>query len=176
MMANQSMHDPSLTVLGEEQCRYLMEDFPYHQHVDLLVASPLRRTIYTTLLGFKPVITRGLRILTLPEAQEVADLPCDTGSDVKLLKEEFHNQPVDFSLVHDGWNSKKGKWSADAKSIEARAREVRNWLRARPERHIVLVTHGGFLHSLTEDWSDSGKCNGLSRVWEGTCGKANSPV
>jgi len=154
MFANQSMHDPSLTPLGEEQCRRLAQVFPFHERVDLVVASPLRRTIYTALIGFEPEFRRGLKIIALPEAQEVAALPCDTGSDVALLQAEFRDVPVDFSLVGEGWTSKRGKWAADPGPVEKRAREVRQWLKARPEQNIVLVTHGAFLHYLTEDWSD----------------------
>ena len=35
-VANHSMPDPSLTPLGEEQCRQLRKDFPYHSSVQLL--------------------------------------------------------------------------------------------------------------------------------------------
>ena len=162
-MANHSLHDPSLTPYGEEQCRHLAQHFPYHKSVQLLVASPLRRTIYTTLLAFEPEVKRGLKIITLPEIQETSDTPCDTGSDIGVLKKEMADKPVDLSMVSEGWNSKQGKWAPDAKAIEARAREARKWLKARPEKEIVLVTHGGFLHYFTEDWDDSGKSNGKPR-------------
>jgi hypothetical protein len=39
--------------------------------------------------------------------------------------------------------TQKGKWAADAEAITARARYARQWLKARPEREIVLVSHGG---------------------------------
>ncbi|MCJ1317244.1 hypothetical protein MMC15_002567 [Xylographa vitiligo] len=142
-IGNQSLHDPSLTPLGEAQCYQLCQDFPYHSSIDLLVASPLRRTLYTTLLGFQPELKRGLTIIALPEAQELADLPCDTGSAVKILEEEFRDHAIDFSLVEEEWTSNTGKWAADAEIVEKRAREVRQWLKARPEKDIVLVTHGG---------------------------------
>lgn len=112
-----------------------------------------------------------MTLLTLPEAQEIADLPCDTGSDVQLLEQEFRNEPVDFSLVTEGWTSKRGKWAAHSRAVEKRAQEVRKWLKARPEKNIVLVTHGGFLHYLTEDWADSGKSNGLSESEKGSVEK-----
>ncbi|SLM41064.1 Histidine phosphatase superfamily, clade-1 [Lasallia pustulata] len=156
-VANYQLPDPDLTLHGEEQCHHLAQHFPYHKSIELLVASPLRRTIYTTLLGFEPEIKRGLKIITLPEAQETSDNPCDTGSDVEVLKKEMADKPVDLSLVTEGWNSKKGKWADDAEAIEARAKETRKWLQARPEKEIVLVTHGGFLHYFTGDWSDSVK-------------------
>jgi len=154
------MHDPSLTLYGEEQCRQFALTFPYHDSVELLVASPIRRTIYTTLLAFEQEIKRGLKVIALPEAQETSDVPSDTGSDVEVLRREMAEKPVDLSLVHEGWNSKKGRWAPVAEALERRAKETRQWLKARPEKDIVLVTHGGFVHYFTEDWSDSGKFNG----------------
>ena len=147
------MRDPLLTPYGEEQCRHLASYFPYHKSVELLVSSPLRRTLYTTLLGFEPELKQGFKIIALPELQETSDEPCDIGSSVDLLQKEMEGKPVDLSLVHKGWNSKQEKWAPNANSIEIRAREVRQWLKARPEKEVVVVTHGGFLHYLTEDWS-----------------------
>jgi len=155
------MPDPSLTPFGEEQCRQLVEKFPYHDSVDLLVTSPLRRTIYTTLLGFKPEIERGMTVIALPEVQETADVPCDTGSDIGILKEEMKSKPVDLSRVMEGWNSKTGRWAPTAGALEIRAREARQWLKARPEKEIVVVTHGGLLHYLTEEWTDYKQALGM---------------
>jgi broad specificity phosphatase PhoE len=61
------------------------------------------------------------------------------------------------------WNDKsKGtRWEPEMKALEKRAREARVWLRElgkkkgdtkEEEAHIVVVTHGGFLHFLTQDW------------------------
>lgn len=155
------MPDPRLTPFGEEQCRQLVEHFPYHDSVDLLVASPLRRTIYTTLLGFKPEIERGMTVIALPEVQETADVPCDTGTDIGILKKEMESKPVDLSRVMEGWNSKTGRWAPNAEALELRAREARQWLKARPEKEIVLVTHGGLLHYLTEEWTDYKQALGM---------------
>ena len=101
-----------------------------------------------------------MKIIALPEAQETGNVPCDTGSDPAALKKEFADLPVDFGLVKEGWNSKVGKWAPDADSLRARAKEVRQWLKARPEKEIVLVTHGGILHFLNEDWADYDKIRG----------------
>lgn len=65
-----------------------------------------------------------------------------------------------MGLVHEGWNSKSGRWASNAPAIEKRAREARVWLRelgVRAEKegmqdvNIVVVTHGGFLHYFTDD-------------------------
>lgn len=36
--------------------------------------------------------------------------------------------------------------------MQKRAAALRCWLWKRPEENIALVTHGAFLHYLTEDW------------------------
>lgn len=91
-----------------------------------------------------------MKVIALPELQETSDLPCDTGSDIDILRDEFKDKPVDLGLVEKGWDSKKGRWAATSTAIEKRARTARVWLRAREEEDIVVVTHGGFLHFLTE--------------------------
>ena len=80
---------------------------------------------------------------------------------------------VSFDLVSpEEWGSKTGKWACDRETLEQRARETRRWPREKmrqlglsvshattsngkdlpPRSDCVLVTHGGFLHLLTEDW------------------------
>ncbi|KAK5158599.1 hypothetical protein LTR04_005212 [Oleoguttula sp. CCFEE 6159] len=161
-VANHNMHDPLLTPFGEEQCRELRSSFPYHSAVDLVVASPIKRTVYTALIGFSnDLASKDLKVIALPELQETSDLPCDTGSSPEEAAREFRGKPVDLTLVQEGWNSKKGKWAPTAKAIENRAREARQWLMSRPEKDIVVVTHGGFLHYFTEDWT-SNRFQGMS--------------
>ena len=111
--------DPLLTPLGKQQCVELQKNFPHHQGVELIVSSPIRRTLYTSLLGFKDDIkTKGLKIIALPELQETTALACDTGSDPIELANEFASDPIDFTLVHPDWNEKKkGKWAFEKEAI-----------------------------------------------------------
>ncbi|KAK5113396.1 hypothetical protein LTR62_003496 [Meristemomyces frigidus] len=163
-VANHIIHDPVLTPLGEEQCRTLAANFPYHDRVEAVVASPMKRTIATALLGFSQDLQRtGTKLICLPEVQETSDLPCDTGSSVEELREFFAGKPVDFSLVAPDWNSKKGKFAAKERAIEARAREARRWLMRRLEKEVVVC---GYLHYFTEDWADSNRFNGTG--WANT--------
>ena len=106
------------------------------------------------------MVKRGLKIVALPEAQETGALPCDIGSDPEALEKEFETLPVDLSLVHEGWNSKTGRGAADADAVRERALFVRRWLRDREEDVICLVSHGGFLHYLNEDWDGFGEAKG----------------
>ncbi|TIA06116.1 putative transporter, partial [Aureobasidium pullulans] len=114
---------------------------------------------------FTPAIkNKHLKVYALPELQETSDLPCDTGSDVRVLESEFKGQPVDLSYMYTpqakAWNNKTGKWGATASAVDDRARIAREWLYNRPEKEIVVVTHGGFLHYFTEDWMDTHKMDG----------------
>lgn len=96
---NYQIPDPDLTPLGEEQCAKLRKNFPYHDNITYLVASPMRRTLRTCLLSFAPAIEKGKKVIALPELQEVSTAPCDIGTDAKVLAEQFKDEPVDFSLV-----------------------------------------------------------------------------
>jgi len=108
---NHNIPDPSLTPYGERQCHELAATFPYHAEVELVVASPLRRTIRTALLGFEPEVARGVQVIALPSLQEASNLPCDTGSDIEVLQEEFENTVADLGLVEEGWQVKVGRWT-----------------------------------------------------------------
>ena len=50
-----------------------------------------------------------MRLIALPDVQENSDKPCDTGSDLEILQEEFGRDIVDLGLVFEGWNNKASK-------------------------------------------------------------------
>ncbi|KAK4190983.1 histidine phosphatase superfamily [Podospora australis] len=176
--ANHALPDPDLTPLGEEQCLRLRQTFGLHEKVTYLVASPLRRTIYTCLLSFEPAILAGKKkIIALPDLQEVSPFPCDTGSEVEDLVKEF-GEKVDFGRVQEGWNDKGpgSEFAPEMRKLEARAARARRWFwelgqkekgeEGEEEVNIVAVTHGGFLHFLTEDWD--GMDVGRGTGWDNT--------
>ncbi|QPC69790.1 hypothetical protein HYE68_000542 [Fusarium pseudograminearum] len=145
--------DPDLTPLGEEQCASLREKFPYHDKITKLFASPMRRTIYTCFLAFG---TKELNpIIPLPVLQEVSALPCDTGSSVATVQAEFAGI-ADYSQVEENWTDKgpDSEYYPTIEKLEVRGRKARNVLRdlVSGDEHIVVVSHGGFLHLLTDDW------------------------
>ncbi|KAK3402010.1 histidine phosphatase superfamily [Sordaria brevicollis] len=215
--ANHSIPDPLLTSLGESQCFALRDTFPYHDKITHLVASPMRRTLYTCLLSFKPAVERlrqqaqregkkGGMVVALPEVQEVSNLPCDVGSSPEKLHEEFDPEGlVDLGLVKSGWEDKESEespWRPDMEKLKKRAEKARRWLfelaqqdcgveggsgvvagagkesqadadatvkggkEEDEEKHIVVVTHGGFLHFLTQDFDGMDLNKGTG--WENT--------
>ncbi|KAK4134974.1 phosphoglycerate mutase-like protein [Trichocladium antarcticum] len=164
---NHQIRDPDLTPLGEEQCARLQAEFPLLPQITHLVASPLRRTLHTCLLSFRPALQNAAvsnTVTAVPGLQEISTMPCDVGSSRAALAAEFGGR-VDLRLVDDAWTDKASAaspYAPDMRKLEARARAARVWLRelgrafeaAHPgvDAHIVAVTHGGFLHFLTQDW------------------------
>jgi broad specificity phosphatase PhoE len=147
--------DAVLTPLGREQSEKLNERTAntIQTTAQLLVSSPYRRTIQTTLLGFPSLITRlrsegGTAPILHPLLQETGLEPCDVGSARAILEAQLEFDGLDFSMLTDDWTSKTGVYAADDESLQARAKEMRRWLRDRPEREIVVVSHGGFLRRL----------------------------
>lgn len=92
-----------------DECRALSEKFPYHSSIDLIVSSPLRRSLYTALEVFTPAVSRGVKVIALPKLQETSDIACDTGTEVSELAKEFSVEQgpsgsvVDLSLLEHGW-------------------------------------------------------------------------
>lgn len=177
-VASHQLPDPDLTPLGKQQCTKLRDAFPHQDALTYLVASPMRRTIYTCLLSFEPAVAAGKKVIALPEVQEVSNLPCDTGSDPARLAAEFGPAgQVDLSRVPEGWNDKspESEWAPEMDKLEVRAKKARVWLRELAKKgaketggdvHIAVVTHGGFLHFLTDDFD--GLNPEMGTGWENT--------
>ncbi|KAK3117001.1 hypothetical protein LTR53_002083 [Teratosphaeriaceae sp. CCFEE 6253] len=147
-----SIRDAPLTPLGIKQAASLAPKVAHLQaEVDLLVTSPLTRTIQTTRRGWAPALQRlGLaNVILFPQAQEVNDYPCDTGRPRAEIEGEAEFAGFDLAPLTDDWTSKRGFWADDDETVAERARWVRRWLRARPEKTIVLVAHGDILRRIT---------------------------
>ncbi|KAI0550351.1 histidine phosphatase superfamily [Xylaria curta] len=159
------IRDATLTSKGKSQCRELKDNFPDLERISTVITSPLRRAMQTAAIAFAPAINReGVQFIAHPLAQETNAHECDIGHSRAELEGQlseilvdrdpaFPVTKLDLSLVEDGWASKAGKYATDKPIVEARAAELRSWLFQRPEARIVCVTHGAFLHYLTEDWT-----------------------
>lgn len=178
-----SMSDPRLTKLGERQCSILKNSgIVDHSKVSVVTASPLTRTIHTAYLLFRDTLETEHchpAIIALPDTQESTDYPCDIGTDVDQLQEQCANEkwPVDLSRLDTSWNKKAAgtRYSASSQAITRRANAARKQIRqilrdlvdaGNPDAQVVLVTHGGYLHYFTEDWTDSDKYPGTG--WSNT--------
>jgi broad specificity phosphatase PhoE len=166
-----SLPDPELTPLGHQQSQSLGEKFPFHESIALIISSPLRRAIQTTLDGFSHVldaryfesgsgkgVSQGIELVLDPDLQERSALLCDTGSVHEILKVQFPK--LDFSTINEEWRNKKGFYADDDEAVKERAKVARMKLKERAAEFgkkgsertdIVVVTHGVFMKFLTED-------------------------
>ncbi|CAO1614267.1 unnamed protein product [Parajaminaea phylloscopi] len=148
-----SLPDAPLTDLGKQQASKLPEFVAQlQQQVDLVVSSPLKRTLQTTLRGWGPAVERlGGRknVVCLPQLQECNAYPCDTGSAREVLEQDPEVSGFDFGLLTPDWTSKQGQFAADEATLNARAQWVRQFVRSRPEKTILLVAHGDIIRRIT---------------------------
>lgn len=164
-----------MTPRGRTQCGNLRETFPHQKKIDLILSSPHRRAIQTTLFAFSGILARPeVPYLLMPNAQEISAKPCDKGfpldvlRDVeipKLFKDEgfsFGVEKIGFELMEEGWNLKKGLYAPNHEAVQARAATLRAWLYQLEAQYVVLVTHGAFLHYLTEDGTVEDLKNGTA--------------
>ncbi|KAM0811752.1 putative Phosphoglycerate mutase [Seiridium cardinale] len=138
-------------------------------------------TLQTAIRAFGPALknskTSGT-ILATTDLQETSDFACDIGTDAKELRHiiQCEGWPVDLRLVEDGWNIKgsQSRYAPSLAMLKAHAKDTRGFLRRQGEELIksdedvhILVSHGCFLHFLTDDWEDWDNVAGTS--WK-NCG------
>lgn len=163
--------DPQLTENGISQSQDLCRDFPYHESVGLILASPLRRTLQTARLGFQNSIDQkyyaqgsgagvpdGAELVLEPDVQAHSARPCDTGSVISVLRSEFYDLPWEIMDLDIVFPRKEGLYADDSESLELRGARIQRRLEqkfnelagtSRPD--IVVVTHGGFLRFVSGD-------------------------
>lgn len=146
---NENIHDPPLTPLGISESQKIISTFLRHDNVGVILTSPLRRAIQTSLEGFHHILksasdSADLRICK--NLQPGRNLPCDTGSAASILSAEFPG--LDFGCLEEGW-AERGILGTDEEQAE-KAKAVLIDLKGLLEelemkggrRDVVLVTHG----------------------------------
>lgn len=151
-----NLPDPELTPKGEEQSFSLQSgsrlaaalSADAGRRAELLVVSPLRRTLQTALVGFGD-LKPPLPWLLEPDIQEKNAVACDTAV-LELgaacletagradLREQYERLP-------EGWHRKEGVYAPDDKLLQARFKRFAERLRDRPERIFIVVTHDHML-------------------------------
>ncbi|BFZ63259.1 hypothetical protein YB2330_004380 [Saitoella coloradoensis] len=180
--------DPPLTSLGLQQARDFNTEYSdIPPSVDLIISSPLIRTIQTSLLAFESVLdTKPLRegsdidfegdvvppkkkgevkFELMAELQEVSEMPCDTPSPASETSSHFPALSTQLSSLPANYHSKSGPWSSDESAVRSRAAHVLRTLKARSERNIAIVTHGGFLAMLVKGFAGYGNAEARRCVW-----------
>jgi broad specificity phosphatase PhoE len=148
--------DARLTPHGEDQCAKLKANirgdtvwgFDKPLNLDLVVVSPLTRTLQTAFLSLGSPSSPGAPHFVATELcrERIADFTCDGRRNLSELKKEFPG--VDYSLVESEEDHAFYHQKEDDKLCQARAVKFLQWLCNRPEIHIAVVTHSVFLKNL----------------------------
>lgn len=103
----------------------------------------MRRTLQTAQQGLGWLMDRGVPVVLRPEWQENSDKPCDTGTGIAAMAEEWPQ--FDWATVDAEFPAKTGLYAFSREGLEQRGIAARRWLRNRPEKVIAVVSHSGFL-------------------------------
>ncbi|KAF8866436.1 phosphoglycerate mutase-like protein [Acephala macrosclerotiorum] len=145
---NYELHDPALTDLGfgkqcEELARHLQNELPLAQQIELIVVSPMRRTLQTAQQALGWLMERGVPVVLGPEWQENSAKPCDTGTPISLMEKEWPQ--FDWSSVDPVYPSKTGIYEYTRQGLTERGTRAKKLIKERPEKVIAVVSHSGFL-------------------------------
>ena len=134
--------DPPLTKRGYQEASSITIDFT----PDLIVVSPMRRTIETAFTAFGTTVdaNEALPIEVWPDLREAHDAICNHGSPITVLQMEYPH--LDFSEC----NSERTYETHTHADAEKRAERVRRRLKEHSAQKIVVVTHRGFIAHLVE--------------------------
>ncbi|CAF0877049.1 unnamed protein product [Adineta ricciae] len=147
-----SIRDPELSAQGQSQAASAIQVLETIPIIDLVVCSPLKRTLQTYLLMFGN--RRNLPLIIHPDIQEVCNEPCDTGSSVEDLKKTFPTLTSELDVFEQTFGGVE--WLEKTKvtsiyslhQVEQRRKRFLQWLMNRPERHIFVISHNLMLQEL----------------------------
>lgn len=145
--------DPGLTAHGREQALAVAASGVLRVDAQLLVTSPMRRTLETATFAVSGEgVNPGLKRIATPDLQEIGTSNADTGRPPDELREEF-GKAFDFSEVEEMWYVKPKPWCKQRRipledgqrALVERQQRFIKWLANRPESRVIVVTHHGFI-------------------------------
>jgi len=144
--AYQYYHDTPLTIKGIMEAELLADEWKDIKDIELVVTSPLMRTLCTTENIFYntkiPVIVYD-GIKEHPQSEEW----CNLRTSKTVLMERFPEYDFsDLKTENDTeWQRKRLSQYIEMKNLNARIEKFRMWVMARPEKKIAVVSHSSFL-------------------------------
>ena len=154
--SNYQLLDPALSPHGQSQAAGTIEALKTIPKIDLIVCSPLTRTLQTYLLLSDADDRRDIPLILHPDLQEKCSEPCDVGRPVAELKREFPSLVKELNVFEETfgdeeWRDKLTPSSRYSPSrIAERAKSILRWLLDRPEEHLLVISHNLMLKALFE--------------------------
>ncbi|MGD6903382.1 histidine phosphatase family protein [Bacillus infantis] len=140
---------PALTDEGINQAKLLRTQLPLSKD-DILVISPLRRTLQTAHYWTEGIMCRKLvnplvspRIF--PQFPEARTLPCDELLDRQKISDEFPNIQIEEDLHEELWA--KGINLLPQPEFNHLAKEFLDWCRQQESQNLYIISHDGTITS-----------------------------
>lgn len=145
----EDLEDATLTDVGINQCKVLSESSVGSvTKAELLVVSPLRRTMQTATYSF-PQLQGKIPWVAVECLRETTGLhPCDRRRSITEHKEAF--KYIDFSEISDDTDPLYYKYTLrePKADVTLRTQQFMQWLKERPEKEIIVVSHHGYMMNL----------------------------
>ena len=143
---NEAWADARLTPFGETQSATLQPVLAALPHPEVVLVSPLSRTVQTALIAFAAAPAPVRLVCEELIRERNGAHPCDRRRPTAELRAAFPT--VDFSSLRaetdDTWTVAREPWEGTV----ARATAFLHRLAALPERVVAAVTHNDFLQAL----------------------------
>jgi broad specificity phosphatase PhoE len=146
--------DASLTLHGIRQCVDLELALKLSKNVEALFVSPLRRTIQTATFSFPNLVGQIPWLAHEMLRERVGLYPCNRRRPISESSKFFPH--IDFSNIEhdhdqisaclDEKDSTSNRETPD--QVIERGRNFFEWLSKRPEKEVIVVSHGGFLYRI----------------------------
>lgn len=145
---NKDLMDARLDETGRAQATTLGDRIrEARMIVDVVLVSPLTRTLETASLMFPPAV-QPLPFVAVELCREAhGGHPCDQRRPVSAVAPEFpHVSFAGIGTDEDTWHNPDRRETV--REVSIRCDKFLAVLRARPERNLVVVSHGVFLETL----------------------------
>jgi broad specificity phosphatase PhoE len=152
--SNYKIIDPSLTSKGFEQCNSLKKYLEINKiidNIDLIVVSPLNRTLETCMNIIDKKLHNNIPIISLDEIRELIDHPCHKR--ISIVEKKNKYSFVNFDRIYDNQDNMYNRFNGNEpkKNVINRCEWFINWLKKRKEKNIMVITHGNFLFPMFSD-------------------------
>jgi len=152
--SNYQIVDPSLTLKGLSQCEKLKKYLEINkiiEYIDLIVVSPLNRTLETCQNIINKKLHNNIKIISLDEIREHINYPCHKRISIEEKKKKY--KFINFDKIYNNQDYMYNKFNGNEskKNVISRCEWFIDWLKNRNEKNIMVITHGNFLFPMFEN-------------------------
>ena len=141
--------DTPLVNDGVKDAHYLALNWDKLNNIDLVLVSPLSRTLQTADIIFKhkkiPIIVLD-ELLEYPQSEQ----RCNLRKNIRNLSIIYNH--MDFSNIKNDetceWNEKKLQENIEINKLKIRIENLKKWIDGRTEKNIAIVGHSSYFNMM----------------------------